>query len=139
MKSNYFAIGHDFDDIHRMNMWLDDLATQRVWATSTSHDIKLCLNEAVTNIVSYGFESTQNPQVELFIQQGETGVLARLTDNGMAFNPLAYPVQKSIDSDDDVTIGGFGIKLMRARSTRMHYQRKDQCNQLEFFWDFTST
>ena len=45
-------------DVTRLNTWLDEKFERSRIEKSLAADLKLCLNEAIANLISYGFKDT---------------------------------------------------------------------------------
>ena len=60
-------------DVSRFNDWLDDKCAACGLDTALAADIKLCLNEVLANLMSYGLKQTPQPLtvVDLTLQPGE--------------------------------------------------------------------
>ena len=50
-------------DVVRLNEWLDDAFAKAQVKQSVAADLKLCINEAFANLLSYAFEATENPEI----------------------------------------------------------------------------
>ena len=113
--------------------WLEALAEQQQWPTRTGLKLKLCMDEALTNIIMYGFQNRQSldtPCVELRVQQDAHTILLDITDNGSPFDPTQQQTPPLAASLDEASIGGHGLRLMRHYLQEILYHRTAQHNHL---------
>ncbi|WP_045835749.1 ATP-binding protein [Hyphomicrobium sp. 99] len=117
-------------DVKRLNAWLDQKFVESGIEASLAADLKLCLNEAMANLISYGFRDTVEPMtvVEIKLQRGLAN--ATVTDNGTYFDIRRWELPK----DRDLMIGepgGFGIALIKERASHVDYSRYGGLNRLK--------
>src|SRR5262245_9482099 len=110
--------------------WVERLAADMKLSSDTSFALQLCLEEAVTNIVSHAFEKETTHDVRVALWRDETTLHAEVTDDGRPFNPLAHEPQETAVDLGSAQIGGLGIKLMRGFAQQLAYQRSGSINQL---------
>lgn len=97
------------------------------------HDIKLSVEEAVSNIIFYGYEEMKNPKehhIEVRFELQNTTFELEIRDDAKPFNPLTVP-----EFDLDIPIeeretGGMGLHLMRTLMDELHYKRGQDKNVL---------
>lgn len=113
--------------------WLETIVEQQQWPARTGHKLGLCLDEALTNVVRYGYTDPQynsNPHIKLVaLQQGQM-VLLDIIDNGLPFDPTQQTIAPLAATLDDAHIGGHGLRLMRHYLQDLQYHRTDQHNHL---------
>lgn len=124
------ALSPDLSEIARLNAWLRDTLAGAPVSDALRGDLQLCLNEAVTNVISYAFDDTPAPELQVALETGPGWVRATVTDNGAPFDPLAAPPAPPMDGLDTARIGGFGIKLLRETASGLAYARADGRNRL---------
>lgn len=103
----------------------DDMTTD----DSLRFKLRLCIEEAVENIVQYAYQGGQG-----YVEVGtdvEDGVLTiTLKDSGIPFNPLAKPDPDITLSVEDRPVGGLGIFLCKKMMDSIEYEFKDGSNIL---------
>jgi len=129
MSSRHLSLTPDASEITRLNRWLDDAFAEAGTEQAVADDLKLCLNEAVTNAILYAFDGVASPEIEIELSADADTASATLTDNGIAFDPLAFPRREKLTSFDDA-VGGFGLELIRQTAAAVHYVRRDGTNRL---------
>jgi len=104
----------------------NDLPTQAVL------HLNLCLDELITNIISYAYEAPAGHRIQLDLVL-EGGLLrGELTDDGRPFNPLQAPAP-DLDADlDQRRIGGLGIHFVKTLMDHVDYRRQAGLNRVTF-------
>ena len=90
--------------------------------------VLIAFDEVVSNILDYG--RAASVQVEVRVGGGQ--VVARIADDGAAFNPIAAETPDTSQSVEDRPIGGLGIHLVRTLMDSVDYDRSSGRNQLRF-------
>ena len=116
-------------DVARFNTWFDRKCLESGIESNLGADLKLCLNEVLANLISYGFKDTPDPTtiVEIKLQPGRAS--ATVTDNGSYFDIRRWQVLKDRDLMTGEP-GGFGIALINERATRFFCTRIGELNHL---------
>ncbi len=125
-------VGARIDDITEATGWLGTLAEEHGWPDATRFALELSLEEALTNVVSYGFVGSERPphiRIECW-RLPEGRVAVRLIDNGVPFDPTSIAEPEVPDSIEDAKIGGHGVQLMRHFLEALAYSREGEENQL---------
>ena len=111
--------------------WAEAWAKSQNLDAGTCFAIRLCVEEAVTNIVFYAYDHL-SPQGRIVVAARPTddGALVIITDKGQMFDvSTAQDPGREGDITTD-TIGGRGIRLMRNFSSKLEYQRLGDQNWL---------
>ena len=101
------------EDIARLNGLLADLFARAGTDPTVAGDLKLCLNEAVANVMAHGETAGDPLRIDVRLRIGTGGALAVVEDNCTLFDPLSRPKAQPITGLDDAQVGGFGIALIR--------------------------
>ena len=115
-------------EIERLNVWYDELCAEAALDAAVAAAMKLCLNEAVANVISYGKISSGKITCTISIDPQNIEVV--LSDPGIPFDPTEAPVATAMDGLETAQIGGFGIKLIRETAREINYRREDGRNIL---------
>jgi serine/threonine-protein kinase RsbW len=114
--------------------WLETLAGQQQWPPRLGFQLGLCLDEALTNVVLYGFqdrdEDIHNARVRIVVLQRGSDLLLDIIDNGNAFDPTQKQAPPLAASVDEAQLGGHGLRLMRHYLQDIQYRREDEHNHL---------
>ena len=117
-------------EVVRLNAWLDDAFARSAVRQSIAADLKLCINEAFANLVSYAFDATANPEIVIDIELQRELAKAVVIDNGRFFDLRTWPAAEKPKDLFAAKEGGFGITLIRDRATRIEYDRIGTTNRL---------
>ncbi|QRG08564.1 ATP-binding protein [Xanthobacter dioxanivorans] len=125
-------VGAQIDDITEATSWLGVVALEEGWPDATRFALELSLEEALTNVVSYGFRGAHAaPHIRIECYRlPERRVAVRLIDNGVPFDPTNVSEPETPDSIEDAKIGGHGVQLMRHFLETLAYAREGEENQL---------
>lgn len=116
-------------DVARLNEWLDQKLIESGIERSLGFDLKLCLNEIVANLISYGLVGISRPivVVEIILEAGLA--IGIVSDNGVYFDFRDWKPAEPRDLLNG-RIGGFGIPLIMERANRIDYTRENGINRL---------
>lgn len=128
MRDTAIALNVELGEIARMNAWLLEHYGEN---DGLFDKIKLCLNEAVENIIRYGFDEAGKGKIQIRLGTRTGCIGFELCDNGRLFNPLEQPEPQKIHDLETAQIGGFGIALMRDAATSLEYERRNGHNVLK--------
>ena len=92
--------------------------------------MNLGLEEVLTNIISYGFQDTQEHKISLRLILEKNALMAEVEDDGIPFNPLNVQGPDITLSIEDRPIGGLGIHLTKKMMDAIEYERRDGKNLL---------
>src|SRR5262245_19010463 len=97
----------DVSELERMDDWLLRIAGEVHLSEEATHSLRLCLTEAVTNIIVHGGPDPSGIMVS--IQGLKDMVTALIRDGARAFDPLSYVPDAIPISLEEARIGGHGI------------------------------
>lgn len=122
------------DAVPQALAWLEAVAQQQQWSSRTAFKLGLCLDEALSNIVMYGFKAQRNPAedplIELSILSDGYLFSLEIIDNGAAFDPVQNESRELAESLDEADIGGHGLRLMRHYLHDIEYHHANGRNHL---------
>ncbi len=125
----------DLGEIERASRWARDIAARLAVPSSTTFALDLCLEEALSNTIQYGFSTSApaEPQIRLIIARDQDALRVLIEDNAAPFNPCAADEPELPTDLATAKIGGLGIHLIRGFTTRLAYERVDGFNRLTFW------
>jgi anti-sigma regulatory factor (Ser/Thr protein kinase) len=126
-----FELDNTLAEIGRMSDWLRGILHDIDASEDTTHAVSLSVVEAVTNVVSYAFEPGTIHKILIVMDVLPDELVVAITDDGIAFDPLARPAATPAADLASAEIGGLGIALMREFSSRIGYARTGDLNRLE--------
>jgi len=124
------TLRNDLAEIVRMTGWLEEQASDLGLSPHTAYALQLCMEEAVTNVISYAFDPGSVHEIQIRLWRDGEALFAEITDDGRQFDPLTYEVAPTARDLGSAAIGGLGIKLMRGYAGSVAYQRSNHTNRL---------
>src|SRR5262245_2050673 len=73
-------------EVSRLNGWFDQKCAESGIEKTLAADLKLCINEALANLINYGFTRTAHPWMIVEIRLRPGRAAARIIDNGSYFD-----------------------------------------------------
>jgi anti-sigma regulatory factor (Ser/Thr protein kinase) len=121
---------NDITEIQQLKDRMIEYGKAHHISTEIIHDIKLVLEEVVSNIIYYGYEDAQEHQIEIDVVLNQSLLVLTITDDAKPFNPLDAPEPNLDIPFEDRQIGGAGIYLMRTLMDTVKYRREQGKNVL---------
>jgi anti-sigma regulatory factor (Ser/Thr protein kinase) len=105
--------------------------------SSTSERIILAAEEALVNIISYGYPNGKKGTIKIVCEKTEPqhGIKIIIEDHGIPFNPIENAPSDLISSSkvlskSEESLGGYGIYILIGLMDRVEYQRVEGGNIL---------
>lgn len=117
-------------ELARLNQALSEFGQRHHVAREVVLDMNLALAEVVTNIISYGFNDTNDHTIQVSVSLSREKLQAEVADDGQPFNPLEAPSPDTKQPLEERSEGGLGIHLVRALMDEVVYQRGPAGNVL---------
>jgi len=102
----------------------NELSDDFVW------EIRLVLEEVVTNIISYGYEDKAEHEIEVNIVNANEDITVSVRDDARPFNLLEHPRPDLEIPIENRRIGGMGIHIVREIMDEIDYKREEGINLL---------
>lgn len=129
MTNNFeLQIFNELTELRRMSEWLHHACENLDLPGTLALNLDLCANEAVTNIIHYGYKDHDRHEIHIRLELKENQTLClTIQDDGIPFNPFETLPPAPFDSIENAKIGGLGIHLIRSLMDECNYRRfKDQ-------------
>jgi len=120
----------EMTELPRIKTLVLDALGQAGWCGDDLGRFELVLEEGVVNIVTYAYPG-KSGEVMVTLSTIEGGVLLRLEDTGIPFDPVAVPAPDLDAPADDRPLGGQGVYLMKQLSSGVAYRREMEKNVLD--------
>ena len=131
MASHELSVEPDISAIPPLLEWIEQRCRNDGLADDVTFKMTLVLEEAVTNVINYGFADLPPPHViRVRLEIGRERIVAEVVDNGRPFDPLARPDPDLLRPLEERQPGGLGIHLMRRMTDRIEYRRNGRDNYL---------
>jgi len=85
-------------------------------------EIRLALDEIITNIISYGYIDKGDHQIEVLLDMSKKAAVLEIKDNARPFNPLEMPLPDTSTPFDERDAGGLGIFIARSVMDEITYR-----------------
>jgi serine/threonine-protein kinase RsbW len=119
----------DLAELERLAVWIEGWA-KRDLSPELSFAVQVCLEEAIANIIMYSATIDGRLEITVEVEREDQTLVARIEDNGSAFDPTQVPRPPVPASLVEAKVGNLGIHLMRSFASGMHYERRDSRNRL---------
>lgn len=129
-KTKHIQISNDLSELERLNLLVEEFGGENNFKTEEEYAIYLCLEEMVTNVISYAWPDGGEHTIDIRLTVDEESIRVEIDDSGAEFNPVEYGTPDTSASAEDRPIGGLGIHLVKQTMDDMFYQRVDDRNAL---------
>lgn len=128
--TNTLYIKNELGQLTRLYAFLDRQADAYELEDLLLMQIKLALEEAVTNVILYAYPEKVDQDIRIDMNYENKRLTIVITDTGIAFNPLERQEPDLTLSLEERPIGGLGIYLVKQLMTEVTYNRSDGKNIL---------
>jgi serine/threonine-protein kinase RsbW len=123
-------IGNSLSELDRLLIEVECFLERCAVAERVAYHIQLALDELVTNVISYAYDSEGGQVIEVTLTRKPESVEMTLQDEGKPFNPLMAPEPDVNLAAQNRRIGGLGIHFVRKTMDELIYERKNGKNIL---------
>lgn len=126
----------ELDDLYDMLEFIKSYGQTHSIPSSVLDQIILATEEALVNIISYGYPKEKKGTIEIRCEEpsGQKGIKIDIKDKGIPFNPVENLPSKLPSSNTlhqlDESLGGYGIYILVGLMDRVEYQHIDGGNFL---------
>ena len=125
------SLSPDLSSIRTLERSVEDFSSLHGLDTASRNRLNLMLEELITNSVNYSLQSVSRPELELCLSLEGKFVVARLEDNGSAFNPFEDAPEADTTSPlTDRPVGGLGIYITKKLADEYAYERVGARNRV---------
>ncbi len=121
------------NDVRELNAFAGELLSfcrDNAVTDDTAHEILLAVEEAVSNVIKYGYDDQHVHTIRVAAEAEEHEVVVEIVDDGKEFNPLQAPAPDLTLPIEQRPVGGLGIYLMRSVMDTVEYRRDGDKNLL---------
>jgi len=123
-------IRNDVAELQRTSQVVTELLESKGLAPHFVHTVNLGLEEAITNVLKYGYDDGQEHQIEITLRLTESELQIVVADDGHEFNPLQQPEPDTGKPLENREPGGLGIFFLRKLFDEVEYRREAERNSL---------
>jgi anti-sigma regulatory factor (Ser/Thr protein kinase) len=121
---------NSLSEIERLAQVVDNFGRQHQIEAHIVSNMKLALDEILTNIISYAYEDDGEHHIVIRLSLEQEKWTVEVEDDGVPFNPLNAPVADTTQALEERRVGGLGIHLVRKLMQELEYRRQNERNNL---------
>ena len=129
METKRLILRNELAELTRLAGWIEGFVRHGV-SSDLSFAIRLCLEEAVANVIMYGAARGDRLEIAVELERNGGTLVARIEDDGRHFDPTEVPPPPPVTSLEDTKIGHLGVHLMRSFASGLRYERLNGRNRL---------
>lgn len=114
---------NDIKQVSQLTAFVDEVCETVGVDMSTTMSLNLALEEAVVNVMNYGYPAGQVGHIEVKALANEMTLTFVISDDGIPFDPTAKSEVDTTLSVEQRPIGGLGIHLVRTIMDSINYER----------------
>ena len=126
----HLAIKNQLSELEPLAMRVEEFVEDHGLPPKTAQEINLCLDEVVTNIVSYGYDDKNEHVIDVRIALDQGQLKIEIEDDARAFDPLQAADPDVTKPIEERSIGGLGVFFVRKLMTHTAYEREGGKNKL---------
>jgi sigma-B regulation protein RsbU (phosphoserine phosphatase) len=108
------VIANDTVELERLAELVDTFVERNALPEKLAFNLNVCLDELVTNIISYGYDDDDAHQIEVEFLYDGSEFVTRIVDDAKEYNPFTEAPVPDLDLDvDERPIGGLGVFLVK--------------------------
>ena len=117
-------------EITKLNAFVKSATTALNMENGLANQIKLAVEEAVTNIIEYAYPNDTVDNISVTIEADESRIRFILMDSGAEFDPTGVSKADTTLTVEERPIGGLGVYLVRNLMDSINYERIEGKNVL---------
>ena len=125
-----FKIKNTLSDLDTIYRRIDVMQSETGLSQEVTQDVKLILEEVVTNIIKYSYTDGQDRTIAVSAASDGRHITLRVSDDGQPFDPLTAPEPELKKPIHQRPLGGLGIYLTRQLTDSIHYRSDETGNVL---------
>lgn len=129
-NSKTLTLPSSFDNIERIEPFVDELQQWAEFGDDTYGNIMLALSEAVTNAILHGNQQDESKNVLIKARQNDSRLVVSIKDEGEGFDPAALP--DPLQEENLLKEGGRGVYLIEQFSDDVTYSEGGTKITIEF-------
>jgi anti-sigma regulatory factor (Ser/Thr protein kinase) len=131
MDDRALRLSSSLSELARVSPWIEELASRHAIPERTRFAMDLCLEEAISNIIRYGYAGESGHAVVVRYLTNRDGFFTLVVEDAAPpFDPLAVqdlPLPRSLEQ---MSVGGLGIHLLKQFADALEYERSPTGNRL---------
>lgn len=125
-----FKIKNTLSELSTIHRRIDVMQSETGLSQAVTHDLKLILEEVVTNIIKYGYSDDRHHYIDVSATRADRHITLQVVDDGRPFNPLTAPEPELDTPIHQRPLGGLGIYLTKELTESINYRTDEAGNVL---------
>ncbi len=126
------TVANDLQEVPQVAEQIETFCSNLNVSKKSTYRFNIALEEALTNIISYGFSGGGGHQIDIGVEFRDGELIATVSDDGKPFDPLSQAPPDIHAKIEDRKVGGLGIHLLRTLMEKVEYRREGGINRLTF-------
>ncbi len=122
-ESTTLVLKNDVSELESVISFVSAVCVRNSIPPETEHDLKLALDEMITNVAQHAYPGGGEHHFTLQITVSDEEFVARIEDDGVEFNPTEHPIPDLDAPLEERKVGGLGVYLVRQIMTSVEYRR----------------
>lgn len=123
------TLANHLEELGRIAPIVENFVQRQGLPERISFNLNLCLDELITNIVSYGYDDDGHHDIRVRFGLDNGRLITEIIDDARAYNPFADSPEPDLGLEvDDRPIGGLGVFLVKEFMDRTAYRRDGNRN-----------
>ena len=125
------VLKNDSHELVHFSKAIDEFADRHEFGEQVRFELQLCLEEAVMNVVNYGFDDIEEHaiHVDWQLRDRDRTLAIRIVDDGKELDSFGESTEPDLDAfRQDQALGGLGFHLVRKFTDNLTYHRQDGRN-----------
>ena len=124
------TLKNDLSELARIAEAIESLGESHGWPAKWILNLNLSLDELITNIVSYGYEDSDEHEIRVTLTDQSGSLVAVLEDDGIAFDPFTAVPEPDLDASvEERRVGGLGVYFVKTLMDEATYERLGNRNR----------
>ena len=125
------TLTNDLSELARIADEIEAYGASHGWPARWITNLNISLDELITNIVSYGYEDSEEHEIRVTLTNRDGALVTVLEDDGIAFDPFTAAPEPDLDASvEERRIGGLGVYFVKTLMDAVTYERIDNLNRV---------
>ena len=124
------TLNNQLSEITKLHEMLEKFGQEHHVPEHVVLSMNFALEEIITNIISYGYQDSQEHGIDLRLSVGNGSLIAEVEDDATPFNLLEAKDPDLSLPMEDRPIGGLGIHLTKKMMDELYYEHRNGKNVL---------
>ena len=125
------TLKNDLSELARIAEAIEAHGESHGWPAKWIMNVNLSLDELITNIVSYGYQDSEEHEIRVTLTDHSGSLVVVLEDDGIAFDPFTTAAEPDLEASvEERRIGGLGVYFVKTLMDEATYERVDNHNRI---------